>query len=170
MHGGNRRECRMSLRAFLDRRGAAPNEADLPTDFVVIQRDGAIVVAELVAPPEESLDNDDCRTWQLRVFEWTPRQSTWVFTGWIKGLWHADCREFFIADLEVFPGHRNQGHGTRLLRACLDAARRLGATTVTGNLSDVDEVDRLIQWYRGFGFQVLPSAQSRIQASIKLTI
>jgi GNAT superfamily N-acetyltransferase len=171
MHRGNRWVSQMSLRTLLGRREAAPSEVDLPTDdLVVIQRDGGVVVAELVDAPEERLNDDQPRLWQLRVFEWKPRDQSWVCAGWSKGVWHADRREFFIADLEVFPDRRDHGHGTRLLLACLDMARRFGAATVTGNLSDVDDVDRLTQWYRRFGFQVLPPTQSGMAASIRLTI
>lgn len=160
----------MGLCSFLCRGAAVPTDVDLPIDgFVVIQRTGGIVIAELVVAPEERFENDEPRMWQLRVFVWAPRGRRWICTGWSKGLWHADRREYFIADLEVFPRHRDRGYGTRLLLACVDTARRLDAGTVTGNLSDVDDVDRLTRWYRRFGFDVQRSStQPGIAANIPL--
>jgi GNAT superfamily N-acetyltransferase len=100
-----------------------------------------------------------------------PGGRRWVCAGWSKGLSHADRREYFIAGLEVFPRPRGKGYGTRLLIACMDAANRLDGATVTGNLSDVDDVDRLTRWYQRFRFEVQrPSTQPGLAASIKLMI
>ncbi|MFM1917230.1 MAG: hypothetical protein RJB01_745 [Actinomycetota bacterium] len=37
---------------------------------------------------------------------------------------------FAIGLLEVAPGHRGQGHGSRLMNACVDAAREWGTSTL----------------------------------------
>jgi GNAT superfamily N-acetyltransferase len=148
-----------------------PENVDLGTDdFVVVQRDGAVVLAELADGFRRQLDVAGVRSWQLRVYEWVPRAKHWVLEGWIKGLWDADRGEFFIADLEVFPNHRNRGHGTRLLLACIEVARRLGAATITGELSDVDEVDRLAEWYPRFGFDVMGPLKPGTVARIRRTL
>jgi ribosomal protein S18 acetylase RimI-like enzyme len=74
---------------------------------------------------------------------------------------HAWCQEHEsrvkVCDLEVRKEHRERGAGRALLKAVLARAQATGATEVWGWISRVDanHLDRLVAWYRRYGFQVL---------------
>jgi GNAT superfamily N-acetyltransferase len=78
-----------------------------------------------------------------------------------KPLGHAWCQEHKgrvkVCDLEVRTEHRDRGAGRALLKAVLARAQEKGATEVWGWISQVDagHLDRLVAWYRRYGFQIL---------------
>lgn len=152
--------------ALLLFRARAPISVDLGPDEEVLKRDGDALVARLTESDEDWVAADGSRLVMLRAYQWNPRHRVWTLVGRLNGMWFAAERRFGIADLEIFTRYRSRGHGSRLLRSCLDIARGLGADVVTGNLSSVDDVERLRAWYPRFGFAVEPPQQIGMVASI----
>jgi GNAT superfamily N-acetyltransferase len=70
------------------------------------------------------------------------------------GLFPDEAGRFLIADLFVHERSRGRGRGTLLVRGCIELATRLGARAICGNLSLVDDVERLERFYRRLGFDV----------------
>ena len=62
---------------------------------------------------------------------------------------------FFINAFAVFPEHRHAGIGRELIALAFDEARKAGMAAVT--LSTFEDDDRLIDYYRSFGFVVTAS-------------
>jgi ribosomal protein S18 acetylase RimI-like enzyme len=147
-------------------RAQAPGDVDLGTDEYVVRRHGGFLVARVADSDEDWVADDGSRFVLLRAYQWDPRRRFWALVGRLNGIWFAGQRRFEIADLEIFSGYRSHGHGSRLLVSSLDIAQRLGAGTVTGNLSAVDDVDRLKLWYARFGFAVGPPRKAGMVASV----
>ena len=155
------------LGTAFNRNAPAPVDVDLGTDeFTPVARQGNVVVARSVDVDEDHFGDDGSRIIYLRAYQWEPRHSRWIVTGRLHALWCAGPSELLIADLVIFEEHRSHGHGTRLLLACKQLGSELGARIVTGNLSAVDDVERLKRWYTLHGFTAVPARDPGMVASV----
>jgi len=78
-----------------------------------------------------------------------------------------------LADIIVEKDWRSKGTGTLLMQRTLNWARRLKARKIEGYItaSDFKETPWVIEWYRSFGFRILPPvAEDHSEAICRLEL
>ena len=90
----------------------------------------------------------------------------------LQGFWSADEKMVFIGDFVVVEHYRNKGVGSHILKEVVRIAGEIGAKTVCGNISLVDDVKRLYAFYRKRGFTVTECVDKgdNFVATIKLDL
>lgn len=72
----------------------------------------------------------------------------------VQCVMNADDQTMLIGDLIVDEKYRNRGIGSKLLEEIMQIAKNLGVVEVYGNISSVDDTERLFTFYGKRGFEV----------------
>lgn len=105
-------------------------------------------------PPRWRVITEDSEGDPLLVLDWLQPGSPPDRCGFLTLM--AEDRDevnYLIADLQVHR-HSGSGGGTCLILAALRLADRMAWHQLRGELSRVDDVDRLVRWYARLGFEV----------------
>jgi len=73
----------------------------------------------------------------------------------------------FIGDIEINEVYRNCGIGTITVNRAIEFAKNNEIKKITGNISKIDEVERLCKFYENLGFQIAFKEDGNIVANIE---
>lgn len=96
-----------------------------------------------------SLPEEDCSMLFVRAYS-----SRCGEIAKLQAVWYSEHKKLHIGDFVVIPRYRNRGIGSYVLDEAIGVAKKIGANEVTGNISSIDDAERLCEFYRHRGFVV----------------